>query len=160
MAVGSPFESRVLTSDLLCSTIYEWIISFSLKIRKIYAHKNSRGDPKEGGPRQVPCLPPLKHTTGNEQRPRVASTYHRSYYSAGLQTTLPPTESNMHTTFSLFYFVSSELSMCDRLNSFVCNDRLNSQWRLIHSNDFGVLGTLELLWKSWIQFDWSKFCFI
>jgi len=27
--------------------------------------------------------------------------------------------------------------MCDRLNSLVCNDRLNSQWRLRH---LGVVG--------------------
>jgi len=34
--------------------------------------------------------------------PRVASTYHRSYYSNGLLNTLAHTESNLHTTFILF----------------------------------------------------------
>jgi len=33
--------------------------------------------------------------------------------------------------------------MCDRLNSLVCNDRLNSQRRLIHLDDFGDSGTRE-----------------
>jgi len=31
-----PFETRVLNYDLLCSTLYEWIIGFSRKLRKIY----------------------------------------------------------------------------------------------------------------------------
>jgi len=47
--------------------------------------------------------------------------------------------------------------MCGRFNSFVCDDRLNSQWRLKHLGDYG---TQELLGKSWIQFDISKICFI
>jgi len=47
--------------------------------------------------------------------------------------------------------------MCDRLNSLICNDRLNSQWWLRHPGDSG---TQELLGKSWIQFVLSKFCFI
>jgi len=29
-------------------------------------------------------------------------------------------------------FVSSGLGMCDRLNSLVCNDKLNSQWQNPH----------------------------
>ena len=37
VSVGGPFESGVLTYDLLCSTLYEWVISFSPKIRKIYS---------------------------------------------------------------------------------------------------------------------------
>ena len=61
---GGPFESRVLAYDLLCSTLYEWIMRFSPKIRKIYARSTWRGAPNKGGPRQVPRSPPLKHTTG------------------------------------------------------------------------------------------------
>jgi len=34
VSVGGPFESRVFTYDLLCSTLYEWILSFSPKIRQ------------------------------------------------------------------------------------------------------------------------------
>jgi len=37
------------------------------------------------------------------KHPRVASTYHRSYYCAGLLPTLKHTESNTQTTFILFY---------------------------------------------------------
>ena len=40
--------------------------------------------------------------------------------------------------FYFIIFVSSELGICGRYNSLVCNDRLNSQWRLIHSGDFGT----------------------
>ena len=67
VSVGDPlkgtFESRVLTYDLLCSTLYEWVISFSPKIRKLYARNTSRGGPKKGGARKMPRSPPLKHTT-------------------------------------------------------------------------------------------------
>jgi len=51
VSVGGPFESRVLTYDLLCSTLYEWVISFSPKIRKIFVCNTSRDGPKKGGPR-------------------------------------------------------------------------------------------------------------
>jgi len=72
VAVGGPFESRVpthccwvhfkirvLTCDLLRSILYEWIISFSSKMRKIYARNTSSGGLKRGE-RQVPRSLPLK----------------------------------------------------------------------------------------------------
>jgi len=40
---GGPFESKVLAYYLLCSTLYEWMISFSPKIRIIYTRNTSRG---------------------------------------------------------------------------------------------------------------------
>jgi len=60
-SVGGPFESGVLTCDMFCSTLYEWIISFSPKIRKIYARKTYRGGQKKG-PRGK-CLTRLPLTT-------------------------------------------------------------------------------------------------
>ena len=43
-----PFDSGVPNYGLLCSTSYEWIISFSPKIRTIYARSTTRGPPKGG----------------------------------------------------------------------------------------------------------------
>jgi len=63
ISVRGSFESRVLTYDLLCSTLYEWAISFSTKIKKFIRVTPEGGAPKRGGPRQVPRSPPLKHTT-------------------------------------------------------------------------------------------------
>jgi len=39
--------------------------------------------------------------------------------------------------FYFILFVCSGLGMCNRWNSLVCNDKLNSHWRLRHS---GVIG--------------------
>ena len=50
VAFGGPFESRVLAYDLPWGTLYEWIISFSSKIRKIYARSTWRGAPKKWEP--------------------------------------------------------------------------------------------------------------
>jgi len=63
VSLGGPFESRVLTYDLLCSTLYELIIGLSRKIKKIYACNTSKGLPKRRRSRQVPRSPPLKHIT-------------------------------------------------------------------------------------------------
>jgi len=63
-----PFESKILTYNMLRSSLYVWITRFSPKIRKIYAQKTSRGGPEKAksGPRQVPPSPPLKHITATE----------------------------------------------------------------------------------------------
>jgi len=63
VSVEAPFESRALAYDLLCSTLCEWIIRLSPKIRKIHVRNTSRGPPTRGGPRQAPRSPPLKHTS-------------------------------------------------------------------------------------------------
>jgi len=43
------FESRVRAYCLLCSTLYEWLVSFSSKIRKLYARNTWREAPEKGG---------------------------------------------------------------------------------------------------------------
>jgi len=48
------------------------------------------------------CNEWYEHNSCNEQLPRVACLYQKSYYSAGLLTTLGHTKSNMRTTFILF----------------------------------------------------------
>ena len=50
-----PSESRIFIYDFLCSTLYEWIISFSPQVRKIYARKASRGTQK-GEPEAIASL--------------------------------------------------------------------------------------------------------
>jgi len=83
--------------------------------------------------------------------PRVPSTYHRSYYSLRLLTTLAHNESNMPTTFILF--MSSRIGMCDRLNSHILNYRLNSQWRQRHSGV--IVNELNTVWHfpSFVSFN-------
>jgi len=66
----SPFDKMLGANDLLCSTLREWIIRLSPKIRKIYARNTSRG-----GPRQVPRSPP--HTTGDS--PRMISRWKKGW---------------------------------------------------------------------------------
>jgi len=43
-----PFENRVLTYDLFRSILYEWIISFSPKMRKVYERNTFKGTLKRG----------------------------------------------------------------------------------------------------------------
>ena len=62
VSVGGPFESRALTYDLLCSTLYVWIISFSSKLRKMYTHNTSWAGPQKGGARGM-CLARLPLNT-------------------------------------------------------------------------------------------------
>ena len=45
---GGLFESRVFAYNLLCSTLYEWIMRFSPKIRKILRVTPEGGPPKRG----------------------------------------------------------------------------------------------------------------
>jgi len=54
--------------------------------------------------------------------------------------------------------MSGRLGMCDRLNSLVCNDRLNSQWRLRHPGDSALRSYWERV--EYILAYKSKFCFI
>ena len=56
-AVGGPFESRVLTYDLLQSIVYEWLLSFSPKMRKIYARSTSSGGLERGDEASASPLP-------------------------------------------------------------------------------------------------------
>jgi len=74
VSVGEPFESRILTYDLLCSTLYGWITSFSPKIRKMYVRNTSRG-PKNSGAwgkylARIPLNTPLLMRSGLH-RPKV-----------------------------------------------------------------------------------------
>jgi len=83
--------------------------------------------------------------------PRWASTYHRSYYSMtyGVREDLDYTGAHrikhMHN-FYFILFVSSRFGMCGRLNSHVCNDRWNSQWRLRHSGI--IVKELNTVWLN------------
>jgi len=61
-----PFLSKVLAYDLLRSILYEWIISFLPKMRKIYMQNTSKRVPNKRGLRQVPRSPSLIHTTESD----------------------------------------------------------------------------------------------
>ena len=63
---------------------------------------------------------------------RVASTYHIVLLHKAADDIGTHQIKQAHC-FYFTLFVSSGLGMCDRLNSLVCNDRSNSQWRLQHS---------------------------
>jgi len=69
-----------------------------------------------------------------------------------LLTTLAHAESPK-TRAQLYFilFVSSGLGMCGTLNSLVCNDRLNSQWRLRHSGVERV--EYSLTYRSFASFN-------
>ena len=70
VSVGWAFESRLLAYDFLCSTLYEWIIRFSPKIRKNLCVQHIKGAaPKSASlASQVPRSPPLKHTTADNTK--------------------------------------------------------------------------------------------
>ena len=74
MVVGSPFKSRVFSYDQLRNLLCEWIISFSVKLMKIYARKTWRGllkrAPEKKCFNRLPLNTPLI-TLINDHRPTM-----------------------------------------------------------------------------------------
>ena len=65
VALGGPFQGRVLNYEygVVRKILYERIINLSRKMWNIYAQNTLRVTLKRRGPRKVPRLPSLKHTT-------------------------------------------------------------------------------------------------
>jgi len=60
ITVEGPFESRVVTYDLIGRILYEWVMNFSPKRRKIY-DRNPREGPQKGGSEASASLASLVH---------------------------------------------------------------------------------------------------
>jgi len=75
----------------------------------------------------------------NEQHKRVSSTCHdpQIVYLGEAPEYIDARQIKHVYNFDFILFISSGLGMCDRLNSLICNDRLNSQWRLRHLRVIG-----------------------
>jgi len=68
---------------------------------------------------------PTTVAMSNVREQLAHTTDHITLRSSRLIATHTPNQTTHN--FYFIQFVSSELGMCDRLNSLVCNDRLNTQ---------------------------------